>query len=349
MIATAEATYTTKLIEPAPLAFELPRDLEAGGPPEARGLARDEVRLMVSDRRTDRIEHATFRDLASFLRPGDLVVANDSATIPAALKATRADGSAIDLHLSTQLNDQTWVVEPRKTATHRNERLSLPGGASLRLLETYRDSRRLWVARLSTGQGTLDYLARHGRPIQYTYATQDWPLEAYQTVYARRPGSAEMPSAGRPFSEHVIQSLHKKGVGWATLTLHCGVASLETHEAPYEERFEVPLQTARAVNETRAAGGRIVAIGTTVVRALESAAAADGTVAATSGWTGLIITPQRGVSTVDALLTGLHEPTASHLWMLEAIAGRKHLRAAYSEALAERYLWHEFGDVHLIV
>jgi S-adenosylmethionine:tRNA ribosyltransferase-isomerase len=348
MIATAEA-YTTKLIEPAPFAFGLPRDLEAGGPPEARGLARDEVRLMVSDRRTDRIEHAAFSDLASFLRPGDLVVANDSATIPAALKATRADGSSLDLHLSTQLDDETWIVEPRKTAVHRNERLALPDNASLQLLDTHRDSRRLWVARLSTGQGALDYLARHGRPIQYPYASQAWPLAAYQTVYARRPGSAEMPSAGRPFSERVIQSLHEKDVGWATLTLHCGVASLETHEAPYDERFEVPPETARAVNETRAAGGRIIAIGTTVVRALESAAAMNGTVIPTSGWTGLIITPQRGVRTVDALLTGLHEPQASHLWMLEAIAGREHLRAAYSEALAERYLWHEFGDVHLII
>lgn len=349
MIATAEADYTTKIIEPAPLAFELPHDLEAGGPPEARGLARDDVRLMVSDRRTDRIEHASFRDLASFLRPGDLVVANDSATIPAALRATRADGSSIDLHLSTHLDDETWVVEPRKTEAHRGERLSLPGGASLRLLETYRDSRRLWVASLSTGQETLDYLARHGRPIQYPYATKEWPLAAYQTVYARRPGSAEMPSAGRPFSERVIQSLRQKGVGWATLTLHCGVASLETHEAPYEERFEVPPETACAVNETRAAGGRVIAIGTTVVRALESSATADGTVATMSGWTGLIITPQRGVRTVDALLTGLHEPKASHLWMLEAIAGRSHLRAAYSAALAGRYLWHEFGDLHLIV
>ena len=283
MIATAETNYTTKLIEPAPLAFALPLYLEAGGPPEARGLTRDGVRLMVSDRRTDRIEHASFRDLASFLRPGDLVVANDSATIPAALKATRADGSAIDLHLSTQLDDETWIVEPRKTAAHRDERLTLPGGASLQLIDPYSDSHRLWVARLSTGQETLDYLARHGRPIQYSYATKEWPLEAYQTVYARRPGSAEMPSAGRPFSQRVIQALREKGVGWATLTLHCGVASLETHEAPYEERFEVPLETARAVNGTRAAGGRIVAIGTTVVRALESAAASDGTVAATSG------------------------------------------------------------------
>ena len=247
MIATTQADYRTKLIEPAPLAFELPHELEADGPPEARGLSRDEVRLMVSDHRTDRIEHASFRDLASFLRPGDLVVANDSATIPAALIATRADGSAIDLHLSTQLDDETWVVEPRKTAAYSGELLTLPGGESARLREPYRDSCRLWVARLSAGERTLDYLARHGRPIQYTYATQEWPLEAYQTVYAQRPGSAEMPSAGRPFSEPVIESLRERGIGWATLTLHCGVASLETPEAPYEERFEVPPETARAV------------------------------------------------------------------------------------------------------
>ena len=280
---------------------------------------------------------------------GQAAAAYPSGHCTGCARAPRADGSPIDLHRSTQLNDQTWVAEPRKTATHRDERLSLPGGASLRLLETYRDSRRLWVARLSTGQGTLDYLARHGRPIQYTYATQDWPLEAYQTVYARRPGSAEMPSAGRPFSEHVIQSLHKTGVRWATLTLHCGVARLAPHQAPYEERLEVPLDTARALPEPPPPGRRLLAHRPHPAPGPAPAPAADGTVAATSGWTGLIITPQRGVSTVDALLTGLHEPTASHLWMLEAIAGRKHLRAAYSEALAERYLWHEFGDVHLIV
>ncbi|MEX0682042.1 MAG: S-adenosylmethionine:tRNA ribosyltransferase-isomerase [Dehalococcoidia bacterium] len=347
MIAVAGAESD---VRPAAVpAFDLPKELEASGPPESRGLARDEVRLLVSHRADDSVTHAGFRDLASFLRPGDLVVANDSATIPAALRAERDDGSVIDLHLSTRLSHNTWIVEPRKTQARSGERLVLPAGARARLIERYRDSQRLWLATMQTPVPVLEYLAAHGKPIQYPYAAREWRLDAYQTVYARHPGSAEMPSAGRPFSERVIDSLRANGVGWATLTLHCGVASLETHEAPYEEWFDVSVETAQAVNATRVAGGRVIAVGTTVVRALESVATSQGGVIPGSGWANLIVTPERGVRAIDGLLTGFHEPRASHLWMLEAIVGREHLRMAYEAALHEGYFWHEFGDVHLIL
>jgi S-adenosylmethionine:tRNA ribosyltransferase-isomerase len=168
-------------------------------------------------------------------------------------------------------------------------------------------------------------------------------------VFARSAGSAEMPSAGRPFTRSLLACLRHSGVQLARLVLHTGVASLEQHEEPYEEWYEVPLRTAELVRATHARGGRVIAVGTTVVRALESSVDASGNVIATAGWTGLVITPERGVRVVDGLLTGLHEPKATHLAMLEAIAGHDVVARAYAEALESEYLWHEFGDVHLIL
>ncbi|MCA9875449.1 MAG: S-adenosylmethionine:tRNA ribosyltransferase-isomerase, partial [Anaerolineales bacterium] len=163
------------------------------------------------------------------------------------------------------------------------------------------------------------------------------------------PGSAEMPSAGRAFTPQLITRLVAKGVQFAPLVLHTGVASLEANEPPYGERFRVTTFTANLVNAAHAEGRRIIAVGTTAVRALETAAGADGLVRAASGWTELVITPRRGLRIVSGLLTGLHEPRASHLAMLEAFTGRRHLELTYAAALRCRYLWHEFGDLHLIL
>ncbi len=335
-------------LDMAPLEFELPPALEAHEPPEARGLARDAVRLLVSHIEDDSVEHHVFRDLPNLLRPGDLVVANDSATLPAAVSARRQDGSSVDLHFSTLLPSDLWVVEPRRINARRDELFELPGGETVRLLVPYRDSQRLWVA--SASMDVPRYLKHWGRPITYPYVTGSWPIEMYQTVYAEHPGSAEMPSAGRAFTPDVLERLAHKGVQFETLTLHAGVASLEGHERPYAEEYWVPRHSAQAVEAARHDGRRVIAVGTTVVRALESAAVeGDGEVIATHGWTDLVITPQRGVRVVDSLLTGLHEPKASHLAMLEAIAGQRHLEVAYQAALAGRYLWHEFGDLHLIL
>jgi S-adenosylmethionine:tRNA ribosyltransferase-isomerase len=261
------------------------------------------------------------------------------------------------VHLSTQLDDWRWVVEVRRPegrATARwegapPEVLALGEGASLRLLGPHLGSERLRVAELDLPQPTRTWLTAHGRPIHYGYVDRPWPVTAYQNVYATDPGSAEMPSAGRPFTPEVITRLVAKGVGVTPLVLHTGVASLEADETPYPERLVVPKATAMRVDATRAAGGRIVAIGTTVVRALESAVDRDGVVQPVDGWTDLVITPDRGVRVVDGLLTGWHEPEASHLLMLEAVAGRPLLEASYEASLAEGYLWHEFGDVHLIL
>lgn len=328
--------------------FTLPTELEAHEPAELRGTGRDDVRLLVTRRADGSVTDAHFRDLPRFLAPGDLVVLNTTATLPAALTAIRANGDAIALHVSTPLPGGLVVVEPRRVEVEEGERLVIPEG-SVTLLTPYRESARLWIAKLALPLGVTAYLQRYGRPITYSYVDRRFPIDAYQTVFASEPGSAEMPSAGRAFTRPMLACLRRSGVRLAKLVLHAGVASLENHERPYEELYEVPARTADAVRRAKARGGRVVAVGTTVVRALESSVDAHGEVIASRGWTDLVITPERGVRVVDALLTGFHEPRATHLAMLEALAGRDHVRHAYEAALEGGYLWHEFGDLHLIL
>lgn len=349
----------------ATLDFVLPPELEATEPPEARGVARDEVRLLVSQGTRPQITHARFREIGAFLEEGDTLVINTSGTLNAALPA-RVGDLLLELHLSVQLPDHRWIVELRSpdghtTQPYRDGRvgmtLELPGQASATLDAPYPAARergsavpsRLWLATLSLPTPLLPYLERNGAPIRYSYVPRSWPSSYYQTVYATELGSAEMPSAGRAFTTDLITRLIASGVRVAPLLLHTGVASLEDHEPPYEEYYRVPAATARLVNETRDAGKRVVAVGTTVVRALETVADAAGMAHAGEGWTDLVITPERGVRVVDGLLTGFHEPRASHLAMLAAIGGYGHLRSAYAAAVDGRYLWHEFGDLHLLL
>jgi S-adenosylmethionine:tRNA ribosyltransferase-isomerase len=346
------------------LDFELPPELEAGEPPEARGLMRDEVRLMVSYASDDRVIHSRFRDLEDFLKAGDVLVINTSGTMNAALEAEREDGTELELHVSTRLPADLWMVELRRPApaatepfrhATSGETLRLPEGATATLHAPYpggstqSGGSRLWLSSLNLPRPLDEYLDRHGFPIRYSYVRENWPVNYYQTVYATETGSAEMPSAGRAFTPELITRLISCGVQFAPLILHTGVASLEDDEPPYEEFYRVPPQTARLVNAARAAGRRVVAVGTTVVRALETVTDDDGIAHPGDGWTRLVVTPGCGIRSVSAMLTGLHEPRSSHLAMLEALAGREHLRISYREALREGYLWHEFGDLHLIL
>ena len=356
----------TDLSEISILNFTLPPELEASEPPEARGLARDDVRLLVSYRSDQRIVHSQFRLLADVLEPGDLLVINTSGTLNAALPAVQADGLQLELHLSTHLPADLWVVEVRQQAekttlpyyaSKAGDVLRLPDGAEVSLLAPYLEDRqsipqdhfRLWLAILNLPIPLLSYLERYGFPIRYSYVKDRWPLSYYQTVYTTEPGSAEMPSAGRAFTPELITRLIARGVVIAPLLLHTGVASLEEHEAPYVEFYRVPPETARLINATRAVGKRVIAVGTTVVRALETVTDEQAITHPGEGWTRIIVTPQRGIRAVDGLLTGWHEPRSTHLMMLEALAGFEHLKLAYSEALHAHYLWHEFGDLHLIL
>jgi S-adenosylmethionine:tRNA ribosyltransferase-isomerase len=353
------------------------------------------VRLLVADgsRAADPdtgVRHAAFRDLGEFLRPGDLLVVNTSATLPAAVDGRRADGRGVLVHFSTALDDDRWIVELRPPGNEggpvpdgrAGETVALPGGARLTVDEAFPDpaagtGSRLWTATFTGSddngstrpgtdshhdagpravrQDTADrtgpvpaYLHRHGRPIAYGYLRGRWPLSHYQTVFSRTPGSAEMPSAARPFTTDLVLGLIASGVVVAPVVLHTGVSSLESGEAPLPEWFRVPEQTARLAALTRANGGRVVAVGTTATRALESAALPDGTVHAREGWTDLVLGPDRPAYAVDGLVTGLHAPEASHLLLLEAVAGPDVVGRAYRAALEHGYLWHEFGDSSLL-
>ncbi|MDQ0962810.1 S-adenosylmethionine:tRNA ribosyltransferase-isomerase [Streptomyces sp. B4I13] len=342
----------------------VPEELSARVPAEQRGpgRGRDDVRLLVS--RGAEVTHHAFRELPGVLRAGDLLVVNTSTTLAAAVDG-RIGHARVVVHFSTRGDDGRWAVElrdPDGAGTTRaraggpaGAEVRVPGGARLTLEEPLSPGGgRLWWARVSPGGSWVPGLLReHGRPIRYAYTERDQPLSAYQTVFALPSpdgaGSAEMPSAARPFTAGLVAELVSRGVQFAPVVLHTGVSSAEAHEPPYPERFAVPRASARLVNAVRAGGGRVIAVGTTAVRAVESAAVADGVVRACAGWTDLVVTPERGVRAVDGLLTGLHEPQASHLLMLEAVAGSAALDRGYDAALRGLYLWHEFGDVHLVL
>ena len=339
----------------------------ASSPPEARGLGRDGVRLLVAS--PDGVLHARFADLPRFLAPGDLLVVNTSATLAAAVPGRRPDGRPVLVHWSGPLEDGTWLVElrtgepvlARVTDAAAGETISLAGGATVTLRSRYpgrgqagparpgarTPSPRMWAA--DTDANVAGLAAGHGQPVRYGYVPGRWPLPAYQTVFARVPGSAEMPSAARPFTPGLVTALISAGVLFATVTLHAGVASLEAGEAPLPERFTVPPATADLVNLTRAAGRRVVAVGTTSTRAVESAVQASGQVRASSGLTELVLGPARPARAVTGLITGWHDEGASHLDLLTAVAGTSLVQVAYQEAEQAGYLWHEFGDSCLLL
>ncbi len=344
--------------------FELPPSLEAVAPPEERGRGRDDVRLMEARRSSGLIAHHQFQALPDLLRPGDLLVVNTSATISAAIRCTVSGEPAL-LHLSGGGTGGQIVELRHPDPSGRGNTpwpdaecgtvVKLPDGATAQLLEPAGPrfgaggGVRLWSARLALPTFIDAYLAVHGRPISYGYVSREQPLSAYQTIFAMEPGSAEMPSAARPFTPALVTRLVALGIGVVPVVLHCGVSSPETGEPPQREWFRVPAATAASINASRRAGGWIVAVGTTSVRAVESATGPDGRTAEAQGWTDLVVGPGRELRAVDGMITGWHEPRSSHLAMLEAVGGWPLLEASYRAALDNGYLWHEFGDSHLIL
>ena len=333
----------------------LPALAEAVAPPEHRGLRRDALRLLVTGGPDDPARHARVADLDEELRAGDVLVVNRSATLPSSLPAT----GGLRVHLSTRLGADRHVVELRRERGHTSSpwfegrpgmTLDLPDGESL-VLEAAHPSTpaarpRLWIARGASLP--LEYLLRHGRPIQYDYTRAPWKLDAYQTVFGVEPGSAEMPSASRGFTRELVERLRERGVVFAPITLHCGVASLEAHEPPHEEYARVEQPTLDAIALANATGARVVAVGTTAMRALASARRDDGSFAPFEGLTDALLGPGDDTSYVDGLISGFHPPEASHLQLLASMVSREHLAFAYSEAAARGYLSHEFGDAHLM-
>ncbi|MCZ6528847.1 MAG: S-adenosylmethionine:tRNA ribosyltransferase-isomerase [Chloroflexi bacterium] len=339
----------------AELAFERPEFLQAIEPPEVQGVSRDAGRLLISSPQGH--FHAEFTDLPHFLDRGDLLVVNESATIPASLPAAGPSGPFI-VNLSTRYGADLWLVEPRPSYVEPGP-LDLEAGDRIvvagvpgHLVRPYPGIDRLWFVRFDRPlERALD---QKGSPIRYGYTDESYPLSQYQTLFSRVPGSAEMPSAARPFTVAVVSELAAQGVEFASIVLHTGVSSLEVkaeqvEDQPlYPEPFEVSAATARQINATRERGGSVIAVGTTVARAVETAWD-DGRVREASGFTRLFIHPGRGVQTFDGLLTGFHDPKTTHLALLYAVAGRERILEAYAEAVRAGYLWHEFGDSHLIL
>lgn len=346
-----------------PFIFTLPDELSAKEPPERRGLGRDKVRLLVIDRQSGTVEHAQFEQLATFLRQGDLLVFNSSRTLPASLEACcSAHGPCVQVRLAQHLPDDSWLAllvckagDPFGCGLRAGMKLDFTHDLLGEVFD--RDARipRLWKIRFSkTGTELIDLIYRIGQPVRYEYVSAPWDLDYYQTVYAKEPGSSEMPSAGRAFTWKLLFELRRRGIDFAYLVLHTGLSSylddeLDRSHPASEEEYFLSEAAAKKINETRAASGRVIAVGTTVVRALESIAEANGRVQPAHAYTRLHIAGTHELKTVDGLLTGLHEPEASHLDLLSAFVSAGKIQAAYHEAIAQRYLWHEFGDLNLII
>jgi S-adenosylmethionine:tRNA ribosyltransferase-isomerase len=340
--------------------FELPEHLACPQPTEERELLRDEVRLLVTTG-SRKISHSQFRYLPSYINPGDMLVVNTSATVPSALPLTLPGGNKGVIHLSNQITSHQWLLEIRAMAGNKTVRwksgkkgmvFSLPDGATVTLEERFYNNSQLldlWVGTLNLTQPVESYLAKYGFPIQYEKLDHRYPLAYYQTFFSFHPGSAEMPSAGRGFTPQLVEKILKKGVVFAPILLHTGVSSLEENEAPYPEYMEISPLSASIINGAKSQGNRIIAVGTTAIRAIESATDSDGMLQPYRGHTSLFIDESYRLKITDALLTGFHEPRASHLHMLQALAGFEHLEFAYRAAVESDYYWHQFGDLHLIL
>lgn len=327
----------------------------ADSTPESRGLARDEVRLLLT--RPEHDEDLRFLDLPTLLDPGDLLVVNESQTLPASLPASAAFGD-FRLNLSTEYGPGLWLAEPR-WSHERPGPLPLTdgttivaGGLPATIVGRFPSIPRLAFVRFEGDvHGALQQV---GSPIHYGYLAEAPGLDAYQTIFAKVPGSAEMPSAGRPFSARVLSGLREKGIRIAPIVLHASVSSLEpgddvTGASPLlPEPFEVSAATVQAVRAARERGGRVLAVGTTVVRALESAASPNG-LRASRGFTRRYVALPAIANSVDGLLTGFHTEASTHLELLAAVAGREIVQRSYRHAREAGYLWHEFGDVQLLL
>ena len=332
--------------------FQIPEYLNAHTPAELRGIQRDHVRLMTLDTVTGDYSHDYFYKLDSYLFEGDLLVLNNSRTIPAVIKGKRGK-QTIEIRLSRKLSDKEWEALIVGGVVTVGEKIDLPKGLTATITGLGAEAPLIILSFSKSGLDLLEIFYRYGEPLHYEYIETPWPLEVYQTVYASVPGSVEMPSAGRAFTWRLLNRLKEKGVNIAYLQLHAGLSYYGNDRWPHPnkhlEEFSISAETAELVNKTKENKGRVIAVGTTVVRAIETAVNTDGKVESQKGITGLYIQKGYPLKAVDGLITGFHEPEASHLDLLSAFINKGLLMKAYKEALADGYLWHEFGDMNLIL
>jgi len=332
--------------------YTLPRDRIAQSP----AVPRDSARLLVLSRANGAIAHRAFRDLPDALRPGDVLVLNNTRVLPARLRGRRDTGGAVELLLLRPAGDHAWEALVRPGRRVGDGQRLIFGDGLLEATAGPRTSTGLRVVTLECRGDLMTVLREIGEmPVPpYIERRLDDP-EAYQTVYAEREGAVAAPTAGLHFTRALLETVRTRGVDLAVVTLHVGLGTFRAVEVDDvtahrmdAEWYEVPQAAADAVNRARARGGRVVVVGTTGVRTLESVARDDGTVQAGSGWTDLFITPGFRFRATDALITNFHLPRTTLLMLVSAFAGRARVLAAYEVAVREGYRFYSFGDAMLI-
>lgn len=330
----------------------------AMSPPEIYGLGRDDVRLMTIDRKTGATGHHSFQDIAQFFEPGDLLVVNNSATIPAALLASIED-KAHQVHLAARQSARQVIIELRQSDGTPDERpldaetpvhiLNASGHVLSQglVLEKFHPRSRFWT--VCTDHDWYELATREGLPIRYHYVDRPYPINYYQTVFGKIPGSSEMPSASRPFTTDIVDQLKEKGVEIVELTLHTTVSSHEVNDDDpnpplVPEWYDISPTTQSAILLAQRENRSIIALGTTVVRAIETWAQTRRS----QGWTTHLVTPHSQPKVTSGLVTGMHDSFTSHLWLIYAFVPADTLIAAYRQAQAHGYRWHEFGDLTYI-
>lgn len=338
--------------------------------PATEPRAREITRMLVVDANMDSVTDRMPADLSDILSPGDLLVVNDAATLPASLRATAPSGAAVEIRLASYLGNSTWRTVlfgggDWRTPTElrdlpeipsRGDVLRIAWDFSAEVIDVASGSGRLVTIRFSRAEtASWPAIYAYARPVQYSYLTRDLPLWSVQTAYASRPWAVEMASAGLPLTWRLLLELKKRGVGIAWLTHAAGLSAVGDEELdsrlPFAERFDIPAITVDAIERThREGGGRVIAVGTTVVRALEGCAALhNGQLAGGPGETDLTIDRSFRPAVVDGIMTGVHDPSQSHFRLLHAFAPERLLRRAWRHAAEAGYLCHEFGDVCLIL
>ncbi|MCI9151612.1 MAG: tRNA preQ1(34) S-adenosylmethionine ribosyltransferase-isomerase QueA [Lachnospiraceae bacterium] len=334
--------------------YELPQELIAQDPLKDRSGSR----LLVLGRESGTLEHTGFREIPAYLRPGDCLVLNNTRVIPARLFGEKEGTQAkIELLLLKRREHDIWetLVKPGKKAKP-GTRISFGGGLLTgEILDVVEDGNRLIQFHYEgIFEELLDRLGQMPLPPYITHQLQD--KNRYQTVYAKYDGSAAAPTAGLHFTPQLLQEIREMGISIAEVTLHVGLGTFRpvkvehvTDHHMHSEYYEVSTEAAEVINQTKAQGGRVICVGTTSCRTIESAASEEGTVCAGSGWTDIFIYPGYRFRVLDGLVTNFHLPESTLLMLVSALAGREHVMAAYEEAVRERYRFFSFGDAMLVV